>query len=333
MVEQQEVAYQSWQELLQSLIVRPKEKRRLAEESGLKQITLQRWAKGESEPREDKIWQLMQILPYQLSQLFVQLLRIEYPMFFQEQIHPPRQTRLIEARIYAEVLARNARVPGMLNRHQLTTLIFEEAIAQLDPDERGMCLALVLCVRPRDGEKVQVLHQVGGVGTPPWERNQARETMFLGAGSLAGEAVFQFSQAANDDRKRPTLVPTYWTKNEESSVAYPLLRHARVAGALVASSKIPDYFGEDKKQLIEQYAHLMALLFQQDEFYEHKMLDLQPMPTLAEQEPLFVGFDRRLLRKYQEARNTQQPITMDQAREQAWQEIADELIRYQFRTV
>ena len=133
--------------------------------------------------------------------------------------------------------------------------------------------------------------------------------------------------ASVGSRDATTFTPANWTDYEQSAIASPILRQARVAGALLASSARPHYFDEVHQGLLDLYAHLAVLLFHPEEFYDSTDIILGVMPPLAQQLPHFENFEQRVSLKLEEARLRRTAMTVQQARQRAWQDIAEELLK------
>jgi transcriptional regulator with GAF, ATPase, and Fis domain len=114
----------------------------------------------------------------------------------------------------------------------------------------------------------------------------------------------------------------HWGEHEQSVLAYPLMFQTRVAGSLLIACAQPDAFSEVHHKLIECYAHLMALAFEPDAFFDLKNIALRIMPPSSRQEPFFSQFRQRV---FQTARC--QCLTLSKAQERVWQEIEEELIQ------
>lgn len=319
--------FKNWRELLGQAIKSSQEKQRLAHEMGVKPITLKRWVTGESRPREENIRRLARALPADLSGLFLSLVGTEFPLFSPENGIQNQVVPEIPAELYAQAMQIYTQTPLSLAYNALYELIFSRALEHLDPERRGMSLVLVGCVPPVGGQKVRCLRQLRGMGTPPWERDLSRKTIFLGSESVAGSAVMNYRGASVGSRDAASFTPANWTDFEQSAIASPILRQARVAGALLASSVRAHYFGEIHQDILGHYAHLAVLLFSPEEFYDSSDVMLGVMPPLAQQLPLFESFEQRISLKFEEARLRRAPITIQQARLRVWQDIAEELLK------
>lgn len=317
----------TWQELLGQLIKNSQEKQRLAREANVKPITLKRWVTGESQPRGENMRRLARALPSDVSTLFLSLIEADFPSFVREDLENGRITPEIPAGLYAQAMQTYAKTPPALARDALYKLIFEHALEHFDPDKTGISLALVCCVPPLPGQKVRSLRQVRGMGTPPWARDLQRKTMFLGSESVVGDAVIHYHTALVNSRDATSFTSANWTDFEQSALAAPILRQARVAGALLASSARPYSFTPAHEKLLELYAHLIVLMLDPSEFYEPSEIMLGVMPTFAVQEPYFANFEQRVTRKFAEAAANESEMNIQLAHQLVWQDIAEELLQ------
>jgi hypothetical protein len=317
----------TWQELLAQLIKNPQEKRRLAYEAQVKPITLRRWVTGESQPREENIQRLARALPPHLSAAFLRLIGASFPAFARSDFTTRNIKPEIPSPLYAQLMQNYSLLPATLARSTLYEFILGHAVENLDPNKVGLSIGLICCVPPQHGQKIFALRQVAGIGTPPWERELERNVVFLGAESVAGASVISYHLSFIDSRDEVTIAPAHWTEYEQSAVAFPILRQARVAGALLASSCQPYYFTPVLKSLVEAYAHAAALIFDSSEFYSPSDVQLGIMPDASLQLPVIGGFEQRVSRKLTEAMVHNQHITIQQAHQYIWQEIADELLQ------
>ena len=319
--------FKTWREMLGFLAKNPQEKQRLAREADVSIITLRRWVIGESNPREDNLRQLMLAIAPELGAQFRHLLEIEYPSIAHESLERGRIVPEILSELYAQVMRTYTKTPAILARDSLYKLIFERALEHLDPDRVGLSLALVCCVPPLVGQKVRALRQIRGMGTPPFERELERKTMFLGSESVAGHAVMNYRLAIVESRDSTSFTSANWTTYEESAIASPILRQARVAGALLASSAQPNYFTQAHQNLLELYAPLASLMLEPQEFYDPMDIMLGVMPGLERQEPFFANFEQRVNLKMTSGALSQNAVTIQQAHMLVWQDIVEELLQ------
>jgi transcriptional regulator with XRE-family HTH domain len=327
MVKEQRQEISTWQEFLGQLIDDIQTRERLATAVHVRPITLQRWASGSSKPRPENLRALLKILPADNYTLFIHLLARDFPDLLAddptlEQIHqdlPPE--------FYARVLSALALTSLSMCRQTVQDLIFHQALEQLDPERHGLSISLVCCVPPRQGEKVRSLREVGGVGTPPWPSDLVQKTMFLGAESLVGHSISDFRSCVINSRDEKTFFPANWTAHEQSVAAFPISRSTRLAGGLLISSARPHFFTQPRVSLLEQYSYLATLIFEANEFYEPALLDLRMMPSEELQAPYFRDFQRRVSRKLADALHAHQQISLQEAYQQIWQDLEEELFQ------
>jgi transcriptional regulator with XRE-family HTH domain len=319
---------QTWTELLQIILEKPQERQRIAHEIHVSTLTLSRWVNKESQPRRENLHALARVIPSDFSQLFTHLLSKEFPEF--------AQTTLVQQQIeteplpefYARILSAYAYTPPTLFTQTICDLVLHQAIEHLDPDRKGMSISIVICVLPSQGNTVRSLRTTYGIGTPPWKRDLDQDTMFLGIESLAGAAVSNFHLVHISSRDEHTLFPAHWLQHEQSAVAAPIARKTKIAGCLVVSSTQTKYFTQQLIQLVERYAHIMALAFEPDQFLDMSNIHLQLMPQYDVQLTHFQNFHQRVAQKFTEASQNNQLMTLQKAQESVWQEIEEKLLHY-----
>lgn len=318
----------TWQELLAELIADTYERKRLAAALSVQPITLIRWAGNISRPRERNMSSLLHAVPPALFQTFLNLAAVDFPHLTPTSTLSSPVLGNLPSEFYAQILQAYTRLPPLLSHQTILDLFFQQALAHLDPERLGMSISLATCVRPLEGQVVRSLREVGGTGTPPWKRDLEQQTILLGAESLAGYALMQFHPVIVPNRIDPTRVPVHWTEHEQSALAIPIARHARLCGCLLAASVVPDYFqeGQASVQLLEHYANLATLLFETEDFYAASAIQLSFMPPQEVQLPHFQQVSRRILQRFRLAQVRGEQCTLEQARHQIWREIEEELI-------
>lgn len=316
----------TWQEYLGVLIADPREKQRLEKEVHIQPVTFQRWIAGKSRPREENMRQLLRAIPGEHYAPFYALIVQEFPGLEEAQSFRERDLPTFPREFFARVLSAHANTPAALFRQTLFDLILQQAIEQFDPDRQGMSISLVCCVPPLSARKVRSLRQVTSIGTPPWKRDDVLKMLFLGSESLAGAAVTRYHRQVANSRDEVTFTPIHWTEHEESAGAFPIARQARIAGCLIASSAHPFYFTEERQNLLECCASLLALAFEREDFFDPNDIALGPMPMYSEQEPYFHNFGKRVSQKFVEAQHEQKHINIYEARQQVLQDIEEEML-------
>ncbi len=274
----------TWRELLARLTERPAERQRVAEALGVTPYTVTRWIEGQSEPRIQNLKRLPEVFPG-YSQLFSELIQAELvpnappasvPLF-----HPQHE---VPTAFLVQVLSAYATSSGPFRSWSLRTLTLQQALAQLDPDRVGMEITLVQCIAPAPGGRVRSLCERMGIGNAPWESRVSRRLLFLGAESLSGWTVGRGEPGVVQDLEQEGLLPFRKGPYEQSSVAWPLQRAGKIAGCLLVSSVLANYFTPSHLTAIEVYANALSLSFGDEEFYELHRIGLHEIPVLSRQQ-------------------------------------------------
>jgi transcriptional regulator with XRE-family HTH domain len=312
-----------WRDLLKEIISNHGERDRLAIEIGVNPLTLTRWANGETEPRPQNLQQLLQALAIEHRTSLLALLQEEHSGLTPAVLSASPTELSIE--FVRKVLETRATTPDSLRFWTITRQVLQHALRQLDPERLGMAITVVSCMPPASDGKIHSLREREGQGTPPWEGDLSHYAMLLGADSLAGHVVMTGHWEALQDLAEAGLIPAYRTEYEVSAMAAPILYANRIAGCLLLSSRQIGYFApQTRQQLIADYAQLLALAFEPEEFYPHDRMDLRLLPSAEVQHRYFASFQRRVIRLMQEQRQ----LSHAQAEQLVWQQLEAELITY-----
>jgi hypothetical protein len=221
----------SWRDLLKKIIHNPSERDRLAIETGVRAVTLTRWATGEAEPRQQNLYQLLQALPSEHGDQLLELLKKDFPALAVPTT--PTAATELTAEFFREVLQTRANTPDVLRFWTISRQILQHALPQLDPDRIGMAITVVRCMPPCKDGKIHSLRESEGLGTPPWEGDLSSKTMFLGAESLAGYVVMKSQPVSVNNLAFDTgLLPSYQAEYEVSAIGWPILFATRIVGSL-----------------------------------------------------------------------------------------------------
>jgi transcriptional regulator with XRE-family HTH domain len=319
-----------WRELLGKILQDPRERKRLANEMNVSPTTLVRWTHGKSTPRPHNVRLLLKALPPQYHAAFSTLL----PAEMQASCDKAAQEDISEipSFFYRQVLQAHATLPQPLHFSSICDIILLQALTQLDPNHVGMEISIVQCVPPSHGHTVRSLRESMGRGTPPFARELEQRTILLGAESLAGYATTNGRLYTIQSREEGQhLFPAHWVGREESVVACPIMRADTSAGCLLVSSTQPQYFTSPVKcMLVQQYANLLVIAFEHDQFYRRDHINLHPMPPYEVQRPIIAEFRNRVVQLMLQAQREQQGLSITQAEQQIWQQIEYELLQYSF---
>jgi len=234
----------------------------------------------------------------------------------------------IPSELFARVLHTITTLPKSLLFPSISDLILQQAINQLDPQRLGLAIIVACCMPLSTNGKVQSLRERVGRGTPPWNSSLEQQALLLGVESLAGHAVSSCHMESNSRLKAdPGVAPGYRGQWEESAVAVPILHLGKIAGSLLVSSSQPEYFTRERRVLIEQYAELLFLVFDPEDFYEPAQIELKVMPSPEIQKPYFAAFRERWMQMMTQAQRNRQPMTLVQAEQVVWHQIEQDLLQ------
>lgn len=318
---------QTWRTLLRSILADPQERQRLARELKINPITFMRWINNESKPRYQNLAQLLNALPKYRKQLR-ELLAEEFAEFTVENTAPVEEISLtIPSAFYAEVL-RAYITTGRLGRFWLLgDLILRQMLAHFDKARSGMSITLAQCMPPDGTGRVRSLRERIGRGTLPWEPILDDESMFLGLESLAGYAVTTSRLIAlQSQAERQIHFPVQWVKWEESALACPVTREGALAGCLIVSSAQPYYFTPERQELLQDYANLLVLVFEPEEFYSAETIALSIMPSYEIQQKQLTGLRTRLSNLMSTVNRHSQTMNVLQAELEIWKQVEKELL-------
>lgn len=312
-----------WRDLLCLIVKEQHYKQRIIDELGIKPITLTRWIEGRSEPRQQNLRQLVTILP-EFREYFYDLLGEEF--IEMALASSSDASKAIPAEFFARVLAERTSILKPVKFWSLCHLIFQQAIGQLDPDHLGIAITVVQCMKSRYSPVIRSLRESVAYATPPWQSDIGQKGMFLGAESLAGYCVAACRGVENNDvRNQASPLPAHQVPYELSAAAYPLLLSGKVAGCLLVSSTQPNFFlSQFRLNLIHNYANMIALLFEPDQFYDLDALQLHVMPPHSEQIEHFGDFRQRVI---EAMRNGQ--MTNAEAEQMIWEEMEEKFLAFE----
>jgi hypothetical protein len=312
-----------WRELLVWITNDPTMMQRIVQELGVRDITVKRWIRGESEPRPQNIRRLLSALPEHRERL-IDLFSDAFEDFPEFSLDEPSQQE-IPAKFYTQIFRTRGTISPNQRFWSIANTVITQALNHLDAENLGMAITVVKCmISSRHAPRVYSLRQTVGVSTPPWPGNLEQQALFLGVESLAGHVVSacHSSEVRNYQEEREAL-PGHQFEREQSAIAHPILYAGRVAGCLLFSSTEPHYFMPQARQnLVADYAHLISLAFTPEDFLDPSLIELRIMPPHREQKVYFQNFSRRLA----DARLTLYDQRDVDAEHYVWEELEREIL-------
>jgi hypothetical protein len=314
----------TWRELLGKIISNARERHYIASALSVNASTLIRWATNKSTPRQDKLRQLLEILPQHRQQLAT-FITVEFPYIFLEHNIASTISQEIPTAFYARILNVYTTSPLILRTSSLCTLILQQIQSHLDSRQAGIAIFIAQCTQPRQGNKVHSLRKTLSRGSFPWN-NMEGHTLFLGAESQVGQAVTTGHPILIQSyQEKMRLFPAHQDVREESTLSYPILFANRIAGCLAIASTQRNYFSQAHLDLMQHYVNLIVLAFEDYEFYHFHNIELGIMPPAQQQLPLLTSFQQRVMHHMIKAVQHHEPLTRSQAERMSWQELEDEL--------
>ncbi len=319
---------ENWRELLKSLISDPRQRQHLADIAGINPVTLLRWAAGKSKPRWENLQPILEAYPRYRRQ-FIASLAAEYPQFFIEDQGSEKPALEIPSAFYSRVLKAYTSLPVQMRMSSICTLILNDIIDQLDTQQMGLVAIVVQCTPPTSGQKIRSLRTTLGRGTAPWPRQTEQDTLFLGAESQAGYTVISGHPVViHSAHEKLRMFPTQHVFYEESAFTTPLMLAHRSAGCLYVASTQADYFTPQRQNLVQQYAELLVIVFDEAMLFDLNCIEPGLMPSYERQKPLLYHFQQRVYDCLVQAMRNQQPLTRIQAEAIVWSNIEEELLQY-----
>jgi hypothetical protein len=320
---------QAWRDVLAEIIYSRSERIRLAKAVGVDPITLTRWVNGTSRPRTDALQRLLNALPPATQTRLRPLLEQEFTDLVLASKRPePPQTTSISIELYERVLHAKSYVPKRLLFHTLCDLILDQALKQLDPSRDGLLLVVSGCLPPAtDKNPIRSLRLLSVRGSGLWA-NLSQNHILFGLESLTGHTAAAGHLLVNQHLQDPLhRAPGYPVEGIQSAVAVPLMNTGRVAGCLSAACARAEAFAHWRLTVLEQYAHLLALAFEERAFYEPSQLMLGILPPAQIQLLHLSGFQQRVSELLKQATRANQFLSILEAEQQIWQQVEDELLQ------
>lgn len=309
---------QTWRELLGILVEDPQERLQIARAISVNQITLARWATGTSSPRLRSLRILLDALP-EHRERFIQLLAQDYPEVLHEDLQGEEELFQIPASFYANVLEIYTSNPSIMRKSTIGSIILQQIVAQLDPQEIGLGIFIAKCMPPCAG-KVRSVRTIIGWGTGVWRKIE-RQVLFHGIESQVGHAIQEQRQIlTQSSEEREYWYPPH-IPDVQSMAAFPIQMSDSVAGGVGLLSVQAEYFSLEKLDLLRAYAEMLVLVFEQDEFYASSELEMGVLPSFHTQHSLLANFQKRVKQRIMEATRKQELLTRPQAEMEIWQEL------------
>jgi len=323
-----------WRELLDALIAVRADRERMAQAIGVIDVTLSRWASGESSPKPRNALLLLRVIPDEYREAFQTSLQQDLPSFTLNEQGPDEQvshkpggddgTWQIPFQLVCRILTTHTTSFPHMVSWAIIQQTLQHALLQLRPKGSGLKITVFLCMPPKDDGAICSLREDLSLGTAPWSESLQQHAQLVGAESLVGHTVAttRFHQVS-DLRVPPTFLPyDQQDEHEISAATCPIMRHGFVAGGVrFSSTHVGAFMEQGLSTLLQAYTNLIALAFPDGDFYEVWRIQLQVMPTLQVQQPYLASFRARVMALMRESVSSDCPLSRGQAEKIAWQQI------------
>ena len=320
---------QVWRRVLQEILSDQTEVRRLVEKTNISSITLGRWADGTALPRKANLQSLVgKLRPLDRKQL---LPLLQQASLLEEDRTEPLQDdspEKIPAEFYDRVCMAVCSTSASLRAWSICQLVLRQCsvqLSQLTP-ESSLLVTLLTCTPPLDGYPVRSLRELAFVYVNlQGEESEVKLTtrFLLGAESLPGQTCKTLQVEIEQLGTSEHLTFQHFFPHQIKNVAAaPLLRSGRVGGCLLLMNDHGPLFSQIHLRLLQNYAALVALAFEDRLFYEQSEIRLELMPPPPYQTIASTVRQRTItLMRQSEAVSSQQ-----QAEALAWHAIENEHI-------
>src|SRR5436305_9131928 len=287
----------SWRDLLRDLEV--EEKQRIIKALGIQEKTWERWIRGNTTlPHLGRIRQLLAVLPTNTQAQFLACLERDpnFAKYGIEQLLSVKRPD-ISSTFYSHFIEANVVTPEPLRFMTLCQLIVLGMVGHLDADRQGIYVVILSCTPPIPGQPVRTLSQRLSLGTPPWSNVLQSQHYFLGAESLASQAILTLRPhiiQAHRGSEGFALLSVFQNEHSASGAAVPIQKQGRVAGCFLILSTPPNFFTAHVLTILQRYCELAAIAMRDDEWYMPEQCTLHMMPSASLQQTYLAGFCDRV---------------------------------------
>jgi transcriptional regulator with XRE-family HTH domain len=313
-----------WSSVLHDIIKSPFERQRLISALGVADMTLTRWANGESKPHRSHLSRLLQVVQAPHRQPLLEALELQFSDI--RSLLKDETPEQISPHFFAEVIDALTTTAENQRFWRITDMVLRQALVQLDPYRLGMSIQVIQCMPPGEDKKVRSIRTTIGRGTSPWTGDLEQDILFLGLESLSGYTVEMRRIIYEPDLSKQSTIPVVRDEYEMSAAAHPIRYEGRIAGCLLASSRQVNHFPQQRLALLTTFSDLIALAIDRADFYPIDQIDLRLMPLPKKQRPVIATFRQRVTEKLQEAAHCGEYLSTADAERQVWQEIERELL-------
>lgn len=316
---------QSWRVLLKEQISSQQERRRIAQVLEVNAMTLVRWATGQSDPRQENLFALLETLP-EKRQAMLASIKQEFPQFFIGNASITNDA-VIPSAFYDRILYTYAITLPLQRAFHLAGAIAQQIFTLFSTSIEDLAVVIAYCIQCDPKQPVRSLRRDIEYSSSNWERFSRGQMLLFGIESPLGRAVAKGRiQVINNQQERKAEYPLYLQPypGVESELACPIMLSDQIAGCLYLASSRPDHFTPDYQKLIQRYVTLLSVITDAQAFGKHSDIRLGFMPTPRQQIEVLVHFHERANKLVTDAGHT---MSRPQADLLIWQQMEDELFK------
>lgn len=273
----------AWRQMLEEIFADKTEGRRLIETTNISPLTVARWISGETVPRKANLLRLVERCQPEIGRHLFRLLveehildETDFPSF----VETANLDAIIPPEFYRQIVASTGSTPASLRMWSICRSLLLQCSTQLAP-QSGITISIFTCTPPLPGQQVRSLRELASIDA---QHKILLNTRFLlGAESLIGQVCSSFQCEIEQPIVLQSTADFKRLFNANSAVAAPLMRSGQFGGSLLFLSPQTDFFTEARMHLIQDYADLAALAFEDSVFYPRERIRLALLPPPARQ--------------------------------------------------
>jgi transcriptional regulator with XRE-family HTH domain len=256
---------------------------RIAERLGVREVTVVRWANGETSPHQlfRTLDLLAQALPEPDQGPFVLAVQKQYPEWERSSVSDDVPVKALPSIYYSKVIQTSVQANDALAFWAILSLLAQQLSSHLDPEfSASLTLSVCLCLPPLSLQLVSSLY------IPLEQPNdhpfylEDRFPLLLGMESSLAFAL--------TSREAVVFSPNEFVSMEQAGVqsvaAHAIQRRGKVGGCLVITAGRVGYFTKARSEAVTEFSRLATLALRDEQLYPPDQVALGLLPSMQEQQ-------------------------------------------------
>lgn len=250
---------------------------RVASELEVSSNTIYRWMNGRSVPRAMHLRGLLDALSEHRSILLESIYKT-FPGILD--VHLPAQ-REVHREVERDIMNIAATNPDYhIRMARIEEILCNHLFNLLDAQGYGLSITYAELMAPREDGLIHSLRESYMRGSYPWP-SFLEYKAYLGSTAVTARAITTLRFATWHDVSKEERLMVTVDDHEHSFCAQPVMRHGRIAGVLLISSKNLEMLRDSTiMQIANDSAHLLSLGLRDSDFVSPAIVKLHPMPSL-----------------------------------------------------